>query len=227
METLQNKNRSEVKADKDITGQRFGRLTAIEPLKDPAPGLGQQYKLWKCRCDCGNISNVYYWNLVKGHTRSCGCLKSPDLTGKRFGLLTVLRRSERTAPRGKRRVPLWECRCDCGAITYKATDVLTNASQNSCAQCASKHAVKAAREAAGYIDGTQISRIKDRKLSAANSSGVRGVYFEKKSNKWRARLRFKGKIMDFGSYERFEDAVAARKAAEKEYFDTFLEENGC
>ena len=197
-----------MKVDKDITGQRFGRLTAIEPLKDPAPGLGQQYKLWKCRCDCGNISNVYYWS-------------------KRFGLLTVLRRSERTAPRGKRRVPLWECRCDCGAITYKATDVLTNASQNSCAQCASKHAVKAAREAAGYIDGTQISRIKDRKLSAANSSGVRGVYFEKKSNKWRARLRFKGKIMDFGSYERFEDAVAARKAAEKEYFDTFLEENGC
>ena len=66
------------------------------------------------------------------------------------------------------------------------------------------------------MGGTQISRIKDMKPTSANSSGVRGVYYEKKANKWRARLRFKGKIMDFGSYERFEDAVAARKAAEKE-----------
>lgn len=226
METIQNKNRAEVKNDKDITGQRFGRLTAIEPVRESADEPGQR-KLWKCRCDCGNTKAVYYWNLMTGHTRSCGCLRSPDLTGQRFGMLTVLRRSDRTAPRGKRRVLLWECRCDCGAITYKATDVLTNDALNSCARCASRHAVKAAREAAGYIEGTQVSRIRDRKLTAANSSGVRGVYFEKKSNKWRARLRFKGKIMDFGSYERFEDAVEARREAEKEYFDAFLEENGC
>ena len=208
------------KADKNIAGQRFGRLTAVEPLEGPK----QWAKQWKCRCDCGNTCIVYYWNLMRGHTKSCGCLKSPDLTGRRFGMLTVLRRSDRTAPRGKRRVLLWECRCDCGAITYKATDILRNNYQSSCALCASKHAAKAAREAAGYIGGTQISRIKEMKLTAANTSGVRGVYYEKKSNKWRARLRFKGKIMDFGTYERFEDAVAARKAAERQYFGTFLEE---
>ena len=216
------KGKIDTKSDKNIAGKKFGRLTAIEPTEGPK----QLTKLWKCRCDCGKNCKVYYWNLMSGHTRSCGCLRSPDLTGKRFGLLTVLRRSDKTAPRGKRRVPLWECLCDCGAITYKATDVLTNDSRNSCARCASLHAAKAARESAGYVDGTQISRIKDRKLTAANTSGVRGVYYEKKSNKWRARLRFKGKIMDFGSYERFEDAVIARQAAEREYFDAFLEENG-
>ena len=211
------------KKNKDIAGRRFGHLTAIEPVGEPVRGA----RFWKCSCDCGKVSEVYYWNLLNGHTKSCGCLRSPDLVGKRFGMLTVLRRSEKTAPRGKRRVHLWECRCDCGAITYKATDTLTNDSRNSCAQCASKHAVKAAREAAGYIGGTQISRIKEMKPTVTNSSGVRGVYYEKKSNKWRARLRFKGKIMDFGSYEKFEDAVAARKAAEEEYFGAFLEENGC
>lgn len=210
----------EVKDNKNIAGQKFGRLTAIEPDAEPETGT----KKWKCSCDCGNTCIVNYWNLVGGHTRSCGCLKKPDLTGHRFGTLTVLRRSDRTAPRGKRRVPLWECRCDCGAITYKATDILNNKSQSSCALCASRHAVKAAREAAGYIGGTQISRIKDMKNTAANTSGVRGVYFEKRSSKWRARLRFKGKIMDFGTYERFEDAVAARKAAERQYFGAFLEE---
>ena len=207
--------------DKNITGIKIGRLTAIEPVWDKE----RKRTFWKCRCDCGNITTVYYWNLMRGHTRSCGCLRSQDLTGQRFGLLTVLRRSDKTAPRGKRRALLWECRCDCGAITYKATDILTNDAQNSCAQCAARHASKVARESSGYVDGTQISRIKDMKLTAANSSGARGVYYEKKSNKWRARLRFKGKIMDFGSYERFEDAVAARKAAEEEYFGTFLKEH--
>ena len=32
--------------------------------------------------------------------------------------------------------------------------------------------------------------------------------------------------MNFGSYAKFEDAVAARKAAEEEYFGAFLEEIG-
>lgn len=59
-----------------------------------------------------------------------------------------------------------------------------------------------------------------------NTSGARGVYFEKRSNKWRARLTFKGKIMSFGSFVKFEDAVSARKQAEKIYFGEFLEEKG-
>jgi len=75
-------------------------------------------------------------------------------------------------------------------------------------------------------DGTQISRIIDPQVSTSNSSGFRGVYFEKRSNKWRARLKFKGKIMSFGSYTDFEDAVAARIQAERTYFGEFLEEHG-
>ena len=62
--------------------------------------------------------------------------------------------------------------------------------------------------------------------TAANTSGCRGVYYDKKTNKYRARLKFKGKIMNFGSYSKFEDAVAARKVAEEEYFGAFLEEIG-
>ena len=209
------------KYERDITGRKFGRLTAIEPAEERK---GRTF--WRCRCDCGNTCTVLYWNLVRNHTRSCGCIKSPDLTGKRFGHLTVLGRSGRTGPRGSRRSPLWECQCDCGEITYKASDSLNEDRQSTCHLCAARNAMEVARKAAGYMGGTQVSRIKDMKLTAANSSGVRGVYFDKKSNRWRARLRFRGKIMSFGSYERFEDAVAARRAAEKEYFGAFLEENG-
>ena len=49
-----------------------------------------------------------------------------SLIGQQFGKLEVISRSDKRAPRGKRTVPLWECRCECGNITYKATDILKN-----------------------------------------------------------------------------------------------------
>lgn len=51
---------------KDLTGQKFNRLTAIEYLGNSK---------WKCKCDCGNITIVDISNLTKGHTKSCGCYK--------------------------------------------------------------------------------------------------------------------------------------------------------
>lgn len=204
-----------------LVGKRFGKLVVEEYADSTASGQ----RRWLCRCDCGNTCIATTGNLNRGHTTNCGCKKSPDLTGQRFGKLTVLGRSERTATRGKRTVKLWECQCDCGTITYKATDTLKNESMSCCARCAELHAVSQARKSAGFIGGTQTTKLKDMSPTTANSSGCRGVYFDKKSNRWRARLGFKGKMMSFGSYERFEDAVAARKKAEQEYFATFLEEN--
>ena len=152
------------------------------------------------------------------------CKKSPDLTGKIFGRLTVLGRSEKRNSRGARTTPMWECRCECGAITYKATDTLTNPDESMCKACQGIYAAETARKSAGFVGGTQITKLRNMEPTAANSSGCRGVYLEKKTGKWRARLKFKGKIMNFGSYAKFEDAVAARKAAEEEYFGAFLEE---
>lgn len=55
----------------DITGKRFGYLTAVEPA-------GSRYHgsvMWKCRCDCGSECCVSYNSLVSGNTASCGCKK--------------------------------------------------------------------------------------------------------------------------------------------------------
>ena len=55
---------------KDLTGQRFGRLVALEPVgRDKYNGI-----LWKCQCDCGNTRIVHCHNLTSGNTKSCGCL---------------------------------------------------------------------------------------------------------------------------------------------------------
>jgi hypothetical protein len=50
------------------------------------------------------------------------------------------------------------------------------------------------------------------------TSGVLGVYFEKKRNKWRARLNINKKTIDLGFYEHLDDAKKAREAGVKKYF---------
>ena len=148
-----------------------------------------------------------------------------DLVGRRFGKLEVIGRSDKRGSRGARTVPLGECRCECGNITYKATDTLTNPELSMCNDCVGKYAGQKMREKAGYVDGTQISRLRSDKLIATNTSGCRGVYWDKNSGKWRARLRLKGKTYNFGSYTNFDDAVKARKAAEQEYFGKYLNDD--
>lgn len=60
----------------DLTGQRFGRLTVVSRADDVVYDNGKKYVVWKCQCDCGNISHVWALNLANGHVRSCGCFQN-------------------------------------------------------------------------------------------------------------------------------------------------------
>lgn len=56
----------------DLTGKRFGRLTALETT-------GKRRKssvIWHCRCECGGEIECESENLTRGKVRSCGCLQS-------------------------------------------------------------------------------------------------------------------------------------------------------
>ncbi len=156
----------------DLIGKKYGMLTVIEDM-EKADSVQRRLL---CRCECGNTVVVNANNLVRLHTKSCGCIKSPDISGQVFGRLTVLGRSDKRGVRGSRAVPLWECRCECGNITYKAKDTLTNPDESMCAECAAKYAAAKARASAGYVEGTQLAKISDMTPSAANTTGVRGVY---------------------------------------------------
>ena len=50
----------------DITGQRFGRLIALEIAR-------RNPTRWLCHCDCGNKTIVQLGHLTTGDTKSCGC----------------------------------------------------------------------------------------------------------------------------------------------------------
>ena len=111
-----------------LVGNRYGKLKVIEQVESSSRGQ----RRYRCICDCGGTIIAFAGNLKSGHTTSCGCNKSPDLTGQVFGRLTVIGRSDKRNSRGARTTPMWECRCECGAITYKATDTLTNPEESMC-----------------------------------------------------------------------------------------------
>lgn len=58
----------------DITGQRFGRLTAIKRMESIKTKGGKFRGRWLCKCDCGNKKIILLDDLRGGHTNSCGCL---------------------------------------------------------------------------------------------------------------------------------------------------------
>jgi len=203
-----------------LIGNRYGALTVVEQAESSAAG----HRRWVCRCDCGNSCIVLGSNLKRGTTVSCGCKKQRDLTGMHIGKLTVLERSDRYGSRGSRKQRLWKCRCDCGTITYKATDTLTNGSVSMCRECAGSDNAEKARAQAGFRGGTQISKITNISDTADNTSGVRGVYLDKKTGLYRARIKFQGKLYNLGTFSCLEDAVKARRLGEEKYFGAFLEE---
>lgn len=99
----------------DISGQKYGRLTAVRYVGSNK-GNGA---IWECLCDCGAITNVQRASLVSGATKSCGCLNweqlnSPkkDLTGLQFGFLKVLNYAGYSSGNNG---SVWTCKCEnCG-----------------------------------------------------------------------------------------------------------------
>ena len=57
----------------DLTGERYGRLTAIKIVEKPI-NRKQKGIYWLCKCSCGNEFITTSNNLRTGNTKSCGCL---------------------------------------------------------------------------------------------------------------------------------------------------------
>ncbi|MDX8367895.1 hypothetical protein [Cytobacillus sp. IB215665] len=56
-----------------LEGHRFGRWVLIERVNHP------KYKMWHCKCDCGNEKDVNENNLKRGKSISCGCHRKEKL----------------------------------------------------------------------------------------------------------------------------------------------------
>lgn len=118
----------------DMTGQKIGYLTVLNLDEIKTKQNKQAY--WICKCDCGNLKSISRKAMKSGNTSSCGCLRRKtaskntykDLTGQKFGRLTVLADSQK---RKDNRV-IWTCLCDCGNKCEIDTNRLTSGNTSSC-----------------------------------------------------------------------------------------------
>jgi hypothetical protein len=60
-----------MKPPRNITGQKFGRLTAIKFVEI----RNKNKHFWEFKCDCGNTTVTQKTGVMGGHTTSCGCFR--------------------------------------------------------------------------------------------------------------------------------------------------------
>lgn len=117
----------------DLTGKRFGKWTVLQRSQKH-----NAKTYWDCRCDCGNVKSISGYALTSGNSKSCGCAKgmlisktikgkTEDLTGQRFGRLTVVSKAENIG-----NSPAWNCICDCGNAKVVRGYSLKNGDTKSC-----------------------------------------------------------------------------------------------
>lgn len=115
----------------DLTGRRFGKL-----FVECAERQANDYQtIWRCRCECGNICYVRGYALTSGKTKSCGCarytasrFRFKDLTGQRFGYLTLVEFDHR----GEDYKSYFRAKCDCGKEIVVQGYQLTSGHTKSC-----------------------------------------------------------------------------------------------
>ncbi|WP_085833962.1 hypothetical protein [Clostridium merdae] len=132
-----------------------------------------------------------------------------ELSGKKFGMLTVLEDS------GKRKGSsvLWCCLCDCGTTTFASSTELSVGIKVNC----------------GCIPKTKNNDYIKQQLMKPqmnNTSGVRGIYLKKRkggANRWTAVITLNGRQYYLGAYRNFSAAVKAREEALEHVGDSFAE----
>lgn len=230
----------------DLTGKTFGRLTVIS-----RNGSKNKSANWMCRCECGNVLSVNGCHLRSGHTKSCGCYskemsrqrardentKSPVKAGKNvFDLngeygICYFRNGGHfifdIEDYDKIKNYCWYNNNHGYAVAHELGSKSQLFSHRLICDCPKNMVVDHINH--NTLDNrksnlricTQSDNMKNMRRSKANKSGVKGVYFDKSANRWRAEIKVNGKKTYIGVFTNIKDAKHAREQAEKRYFLDF------
>lgn len=244
-------NNTMVKVKKDLTNYKFERLTVIKQVEDHIDINSKHKSQWLCQCDCGNTVIVTGRNLKSGHTKSCGCLKIEltKTKNKKYNKYIIIDDivyiyfnacEEYTCINLDKweNIPFIKQLCWCkdgnGYATanvpknlqehFKTTKIYLH--QLICS-CDDKHEPD-------HLDRNKLNNLtenlqpKTRKnnnlnkgLLRNNHSGITGVYWGKRDNKWIAQITINNKTIFLGSFIKKDDAIYTRLKAELEYFGEF------
>ena len=222
---------------KDLTGQKFGRL---EVIKLDEEKTHPKHIFWICECECGNIVSVKREYLTSGDTKSCGCLRREYARN-----ISIMK--EKVHNDYVLHEDYYECFLSNGNSTifdiedYKLVKQYGWYQNNGYAytiiennKCVPMHYILFGDFMYDHKNHNKLDNRKNnlRKcdyfknnqnhiIRKDNTSGVSGVNYHKRINKWAARINIDGKRVIIYSGDSFKEAVKSRLQAEKEYYGEF------
>ncbi|MCI0767436.1 AP2 domain-containing protein [Bacillus sp. TL12] len=204
----------------DISGKAFGKLTVIER----ADNQGRRV-MWLCKCDCGNEVIVRSSHLTTGATISCGCAR--------------IKHGHSSAREASSEYSSWHnmiTRC-----TYKKHESFKDYKDRGITVCDRwlsfdnfiadmgekpfpNYSIERIDNDKGYYPENCIwadrkTQQRNQRVRHDNESGIRGVYFETRSGKYKAIIYMGKKRIQLGSFDNIEEAKQARLKAEQEYWN--------
>ena len=232
----------------DLTQQKFGHLT----VKYRGENSKNKQTRWWCECDCGNpdLVLVYASHLKDGHTTSCGCyhLKTLKEKNKKYNKYNLDNNygigycNDGTEfyfdleDYDKIKDYYWWKDKDGYLCSYYKND-------NNKKTTIKMHRIIMGAKDSIFIDhilgedtrndnrkynlrfATVNENNENHKLRRDNTSGVTGVGWDKKSEKWRARISINNKEICLGYYNELSQAIKVRKEAEEKYFGEWSYDN--
>lgn len=203
----------------EMIGKNFGRLTVIA---EAGSSKGKKL-LYKCECSCGNIRIIHGCCLRSGHTKSCGCLSQERKTthgmwnSSEYKIWEAIiqrctneksTKYEYYGGRGIKVCPQW----------LKFANFFKDMGKRPL-----KHEIDRKNNDGNYEPSncrwaTRSEQMRNSRTSIKNTSGIRGVIWNKINQKYRARIGIHGKDIHLGYFKTITEATEARKVGEAKHW---------
>lgn len=228
-----------------LVGRKFGKLTVLERAEDYiVPKTKQHQFCWLCQCECGNQKVVRGSTLKNGKTTSCGCVHKEVV--KKIGIKN--KKTNNYDLSGEYGIGYthngrefyfdledYDLIKDYSWSMDKAGYVIGSPSKNR--KQIHLHVLVMNPDSKQDVDHINHNPSDNRKinlrnvtrsqnqmnvgLSRNNKSGITGVHFDSTNEKWVAQIGIDRKRKNLGKFDNFDDAVKARREAEKKYFGEY------
>jgi len=143
-----------------------------------------------------------------------------NLINKKFGRLLVVEKTDQISKEGG---IYWKCKCECGKEINVTTHDLKKANTKSCGCLFQERRLEALKQccADSFQGGTRLYALKQ-KVRVDSETQVKGV--RKKHGSYQAYITLRKTRINLGTFKNINDAIIARKIAERNYFNPVLEE---
>lgn len=242
-----------VKVKKDLSNHIFGLWKVIKQSDDFISG-NKHYAGWLCEYQCEKhiIRNVLGKNLKNGKSKSCGCLQKEKIkiignNNKKYNTYDLF--GEYGIGYTTKGEPFYFDKEDYDLIKdycwmigndgYVKTTLHNN--NETSTLLFHRYIFKLDDKQNNFVDHINHITIDNRKqnlrvvtnsqncmnhkLKSNNTSGVTGVSYDLKSNKWHSRIGINNKEISLGFYDDFKEAVEVRKKAEEKYHGEYSYRN--